>query len=213
MNIIKNNTEEKILAAAEEEFINKGYAGAKTTEIARKAGVTHAMLHYYYRTKEKLFQQIFQDKIQYVAARLAAAIDEGQSPMERIECMVRAHLDFVTGNHRLVLFIFNEVRQNEALFRMFLSLISPQVSRLAQRLDILIRQGVEQGTMRSVSSVDLLQTMLSLNLMHGFFLSLPLCLSLNGTDSSAALEHRREEVVETLLSRLRPVNPTINHHE
>ena len=48
----KDNTEQAILQAAETEFLDKGFALAKTTEIAKQAGVTHAMLHYYYRTKE-----------------------------------------------------------------------------------------------------------------------------------------------------------------
>ena len=50
-----NDTEVRILQAAEKEFLEKGYAGAKTTDIAAAAGVTHAMLHYYFRTKDKLF--------------------------------------------------------------------------------------------------------------------------------------------------------------
>ena len=45
------NTEQAILAAAKQEFLLKGYDGARTTSIAEKAGVTHAMLHYYFRTK------------------------------------------------------------------------------------------------------------------------------------------------------------------
>lgn len=46
------NTEQAILKAAEKEFLKKGFSGSKTTEIAKAAGVTHAMLHYYFRTKK-----------------------------------------------------------------------------------------------------------------------------------------------------------------
>lgn len=46
-----SNTEQSILKAAEKEFLKKGFSGSKTTEIAKEAGVTHAMLHYYFRTK------------------------------------------------------------------------------------------------------------------------------------------------------------------
>ncbi|MDR0865393.1 MAG: TetR/AcrR family transcriptional regulator, partial [Candidatus Symbiothrix sp.] len=56
------NTEQVILQAAEKLFIEKGYAGTRTTEIANVANVNHAMLHYYFRTKEKLFDQIFEQK-------------------------------------------------------------------------------------------------------------------------------------------------------
>ena len=56
------NTEQIILEAAEAEFLEKGYGNAKTVAIAQRAGVSHSMLHYYYRTKEQLFQKIFKAK-------------------------------------------------------------------------------------------------------------------------------------------------------
>ena len=57
------NKEQEILEAAEREFIAKGFAGARTTSIAEAAGVTHAMLHYYFRTKEQLFERILDEKM------------------------------------------------------------------------------------------------------------------------------------------------------
>lgn len=51
----KSNRQEAILRAAEAEFLTKGYAGAKTVAIARRAGVTHAMLHYYYGIPRNAF--------------------------------------------------------------------------------------------------------------------------------------------------------------
>ena len=53
------NTEQAIMEAAEKEFLDKGYTLTKTTEIARIAGVNHAMLHYYFRTKDNLFEKVF----------------------------------------------------------------------------------------------------------------------------------------------------------
>lgn len=208
----EKNTEKKILEIAENEFLEKGYVGAKTTEIARKAGVTHAMLHYYYRTKDKLFQQIFEEKARFVASQLNAAIDEGGSPLERIEHMVGVHFDFVTHNYRLVLFLFNEVRQNEDLFQMFRSIISPQVFVLEQRLSTLIREGVEQGILRKVSSMDLLLNMLSMNLMQGFLQAMPNLIPIdNQVEPSQFRENRRREVIETVLSRIRPYERTENN--
>ncbi len=57
------NTQQLILEAAEVEFLEKGYEKARTTEIARRAGVNHAMLHYYFQSKEKLFHRVFEDKV------------------------------------------------------------------------------------------------------------------------------------------------------
>lgn len=58
----ETTTEQLILEAAEAEFLEKGYGKARTTEIARRAGVNHSMLHYYFRTKENLFEVMFQKK-------------------------------------------------------------------------------------------------------------------------------------------------------
>ena len=55
----ESTTENLILKAAEEEFQTKGFAGATTTSIAERAGVTHTMLHYYFRTKKNIFYRIF----------------------------------------------------------------------------------------------------------------------------------------------------------
>ncbi len=54
----ENDTEERILKAAETEFFTKGFDGARTTSIAERAGVTHAMLHYYFRSKALLFERV-----------------------------------------------------------------------------------------------------------------------------------------------------------
>ena len=53
------STEEKILEAAAQEFIIKGKAGARMQEIANNAGINKALLHYYYRSKDKLFESVF----------------------------------------------------------------------------------------------------------------------------------------------------------
>ena len=55
------NKENDILRAAEREFLAKGFSGARTVSIAQAAGVTHAMLHYYFRTKEQLFERILDE--------------------------------------------------------------------------------------------------------------------------------------------------------
>ena len=74
------DTETLILQAAEKEFFEKGYSGAKTTAIAEAAGVTHAMLHYYFRTKDKLFEKIVSDKIGNLGATSAFWLPIPDSP-------------------------------------------------------------------------------------------------------------------------------------
>ena len=65
--------EQAILAAAEQEFLAKGFDGARTTSIAAAAGVTHAMLHYYFRTKENIFERILDEKLRLMGESVLAA--------------------------------------------------------------------------------------------------------------------------------------------
>ena len=75
------DTETKILKAAEREFLEKGYGGARTTSIAEAAGVTHAMLHYYFRTKDKLFERIVTEKMGLLSKIMLSAIEESDLPL------------------------------------------------------------------------------------------------------------------------------------
>ena len=75
------NKEQAILEAAEREFIAKGFAGARTTSIAEAAGVTHAMLHYYFRTKEQLFERILDEKMRLMGESVLAAFGQPGLPL------------------------------------------------------------------------------------------------------------------------------------
>ncbi len=67
-------TRARILAAAEEEFATVGYDGARTVAIARRAGLTHAMLHYYFDTKAALYRAVLESVLAELAAELGAAV-------------------------------------------------------------------------------------------------------------------------------------------
>ena len=98
----KQNKEQEILKAAEQEFLTKGYDGARTTSIALAAGVTHAMLHYYFRTKEQLFDRIVESKFVTMSQSLIAILGDPTLPIvERIKGGIEAHFDFVAANPEL----------------------------------------------------------------------------------------------------------------
>lgn len=73
--------EQAILEAAEREFLDKGFAGARTTSIAKAAGVTHAMLHYYFRTKEQLFERILDEKTRLMSQSVLTAFGQPDLPL------------------------------------------------------------------------------------------------------------------------------------
>ena len=70
MEIKKDSTEDKILEAAKNVFVTKGMEGARMQEIADEAGINKALLHYYFRSKERLFEAIFSEVIQMAFPQL-----------------------------------------------------------------------------------------------------------------------------------------------
>ena len=114
-NSVNNNqtTEELILKAAEQEFMTKGFAGARTTSIAEAAGVTHAMFHYYFRTKEKLFDRIIAEKIKMLINGLLTSVtDRDMSLNELIKNIIDRHLNFLSANPDLPNFVTREIYGN-----------------------------------------------------------------------------------------------------
>ena len=74
-------TEKAIIEAAARLFLEKGYASTSTTEIAKEAGCNQAMVHYYFRTKDRLFEAVFADKFQGFVSSIMN-ISEGDLPFE-----------------------------------------------------------------------------------------------------------------------------------
>ena len=107
------DTESEILKAAEQEFMLKGFDGAKTTSIAHAAGVTHAMLHYYFRTKDKMFQAVFGNIIFSFIPRIHDIIIQQDKPVsESIGEIVDAYYKVFTENPCLPLFMVREMHRD-----------------------------------------------------------------------------------------------------
>ena len=106
----EKNKEQAILDAAEHEFLEKGFEAAKTTKIASLAGVTHAMLHYYFRTKEHLFDLVFEKKTRLLKESLFSSFDNPDMPFqEKIRTGMEAHFEIVRANPSLPRFVLNEL--------------------------------------------------------------------------------------------------------
>lgn len=129
---ILQNKEQAILEAAEQEFLAKGFDGARTTSIARTAGVTHAMLHYYFHTKEQLFDRILEKIFGQISEVLSDIfIDNEPISYESIERL----LNFVTINSDLPLFLIREFHIRPKHFADMQSQAERLINVLAQRIE------------------------------------------------------------------------------
>lgn len=200
----QRDTELMILQAAEKEFLEKGYAGAKTTSIAEAAGVTHAMLHYYFRTKDKLFEKIAAAKMEKLGEIMFGVIGNPNLPLkERVRQGVECHFDFIAANSSLPRFVFNELHLHpercEAIKASIVSMAAPAIENLQREID----NNAKAGKCRQVDATMLLMDIASLNIFP--FLASPIINTAFGTffeSREAFLEIRKKENVNTILGKL-----------
>jgi len=105
-------TEEKIFDAASIVFQEKGMDGARMQDIANRAGINKALLHYYFRTKDLLFEAVFQKVAGRLFAKFAPVLSEGLTLEDKLRFFYREHITFMKENPRLPAFILNEINRH-----------------------------------------------------------------------------------------------------
>jgi len=111
------STEDKIKEAARKVFTSKGYAATRTRDIAEEAGINLALLNYYFRSKEKLFEIIMAEKMFKLFNVLAPVIDDPKTTLEKkVETIVVNYIDLLRENPDLPLFVLSEIRTNPQRF-------------------------------------------------------------------------------------------------
>jgi len=113
-------TEEKIFEAATDVFLDKGMDGARMQDIATHAGINKALLHYYYRTKDQLFNAVFEMIARKVIKKFAPVFDDKLSLDAKIRFFFREHITFLQENPKLPAFILNEINRNPARIKFLL---------------------------------------------------------------------------------------------
>lgn len=198
-------TEQAILDAAERVFINKGFAATKTTEIAKEAGITHAMLHYYFRTKENLFNIVFQNKVKLLASSFFSVIN-AKKPFIEIVCLtIENHFNFIKNNPKLGLFIINEINSNEKNSLVWNDIAIPVFTKVLGSIKELMDVEIRKGTIRPMDPLDIIQTVVSLNIFP--FMAQPLFKNIrhfSDKEYEDFLEHRKQENIRLIMLMLKP---------
>ncbi len=126
-------TEEKIFEAATDVFIEKGMDGARMQDIANHAGINKSLLHYYYRTKDHLFNAVFEKIAGQMFKKFAPVFDEKLSLEEKIRFFFREHITFLQKNPQLPAFLLNEINRNPSRIKKLIQQID--VNKLWQTLE------------------------------------------------------------------------------
>lgn len=196
------DTAAKILRAAEEEFMEKGYGNAKMMAIAARAGVSHSMLHYYYRSKEKLFQMVFDEKAQLIVGILEGIHSKEFDLKEVIAQFVRNQFNLLMDNDRFVWFIINELIHNEENMTKVIDIVKSKLSDYLLWFNDVLTKEIESGRIRSISGRSLIMNIISLN--ASAFLCIPVLKKLEPEmDINEYLINRREENVEFIWNAIK----------
>ena len=110
-------TEDKIFESATEVFVEKGMDGARMKDIADRAGINKALLHYYFRSKEHLFSAVFEKIAFKMFSKFAPVFDEGLTLEEKIGFFFREHISFLQKNPGLPAFLLNEINRHPERIR------------------------------------------------------------------------------------------------
>ncbi|SQA78847.1 Rut operon repressor [Capnocytophaga ochracea] len=150
------STEERIKAAARKVFHQKGFAGTRTRDIAEEAGINHAMLNYYFRSKEKLFEMVMMETMaQFFKGVNLMLNDESTSLYEKIDLIVSNYVDLLLKEPELPTFILNEVRPNPQAF------VEQNPIKEALTHSVLTRQYAEAVARGEVTEPNLMQAILN----------------------------------------------------
>ena len=150
------STEERIKVAARKVFHQKGFAGTRTRDIAEEAGINHAMLNYYFRSKEKLFGIVMMETMaQFFKGVNLMLNDENTSLDEKIDLIVSNYVDLLLKEPELPTFILNEVRPNPQAF------VEQNPIKEALTHSVLTRQYAEAVARGEITEPNLMQAILN----------------------------------------------------
>lgn len=197
--------EQAILAAAEQEFLTKGFGGARTTSIAAAAGVTHAMLHYYFRTKENLFDRVLDAKMQLMGQSVLKAFGDSGLPLaERLRNGIVSHFDFIVANPDMPRFIVNEVFSRPDRYESMRMRIREITDTLLRDLQ---RELDESAARSETEPMDVRMLMLDIISLNVFtFIAYPIIEPILGdfaNDRERFFERRKAEIIEVITRRLK----------
>jgi TetR/AcrR family transcriptional regulator len=199
------NAEQRILEAARRVFTRKGFTGARMQEIADEAGINKALVHYYYRSKEKLFAEIFREAFSTMLPAIAHVFMGQGTIAQKIELFVEKYLSIVLKNPFIPLFVLNEMHRSPDTF--FNEFIHPDLKiRIKGVLDM-FENAVQKGEITPIDPRHLMMNMMALCVFP--FVARPMLqrmMDINDLEYEKILEERKQVVSQFILNAITPKN-------
>ncbi|HEY2378653.1 MAG TPA: helix-turn-helix domain-containing protein [Gemmatimonadaceae bacterium] len=203
-------TEQRILDAAHRVFLRRGSAGARTQEIADEAGVNKALLHYYFRTKERLAAAVFARAASRLLPPVIATLASDDELETKVERVIEIELDVLLRHPYLPGYIISELTHNSARAKQLIAALTGiAIEDLAPRvLEVVarqIRERAQEGQMRPIAPDQFILNLLSLCVFP--FAARPMIqavLQLNDAAFAELIARRKRDLPVFFLQGLRP---------
>jgi TetR/AcrR family transcriptional regulator len=196
-----DTTEHKIVAAAKKVFLARGLAGARMQDIADEAGINKAMLHYYFRSKDKLFEHIFAEIAGSFLPRVMVIIESDKPIFEKIEIFCREYITQVMQTPYVPIFILNEInRQPEAFIKKMFGDRKPPIDFFLKQL----QNEIKQGIIKPINPVQLFVNIMGLCLFP--FVAQPILQMMMGKEKAkfeAFMNERKTEIPKMIIASIK----------
>lgn len=195
------NAESAILEAAKNIFLRKGMEGTRMQEIADEAEINKALLHYYFRNKQLLFEAVFKQSFLLLAPQLNDTLNSDSSIFEKIRDFCTNYNSFIIEHPYLPNFIIQELnRDSDFLTKIIDSDDFPSLSKFQNQVDLY----VERDLIKPINSSQLFINLISLNALP--FLAAPLLKGFLKVDDDAyqnLLQNRKNDVAEFIINAIK----------
>ncbi|WP_298348825.1 TetR/AcrR family transcriptional regulator [Runella sp.] len=194
------STEEKILKAAEEVFIRDGYDGSRMQDIADVAGINKALLHYYFRSKDKLFEKVFDAKIQGFFPQVDEVFNQDILFIDKIYFFIEGYIELLRKNPYLPLFVLNTVNSKDK--SEFIKKLPIQLSRKVAES---YQTDLKKGRVRMLNPAQFIISLMGMCIFP--FLAKPILLDMFQADNvtfDALMQDRIQELKTYIKLILQP---------
>ncbi|MCB0822247.1 MAG: TetR/AcrR family transcriptional regulator [Bacteroidales bacterium] len=195
------NTEQKILEAARLVFTQKGFEGARMQEIADKAGINKALLHYYYRSKDKLFEGVFREAFFTMVPQVMDLLKSEMPLFEKIRFFTSNYIEIFINNPFIPGFVLHELSVNP---KRIVDLLSNMGIQPALFLDQ-IQAEIDKGIIKPIDPRNLLTNMLAMCIFP--FVARPILQNILFTNDEQAfaqfVEDRKKAVPEFIINAIK----------
>jgi AcrR family transcriptional regulator len=187
---IDTSTEEKIKEAAKKLFTQKGFEAVKTRDIAAEAGINLALLNYYFRSKQKLFEVVMMENMQqFIQGVATILLDEKASIERKLETLVAHYIDILCVTPDLALFIFNHIRLAAKDPKGAMH-IPPQIIAARTMIEKQLNDAIEAGQIVKIDPTHLMANMMGLIIFP--FIASPILKTKRGLTDKKFIELMQE---------------------